>query len=130
MPDIVEEQTILDRLAKAHGEWHSQRLPPPPPEDSAAMLARIQAKIQNPEPPDVEVLRLVPDDPLRAAIWSQLSVVGWRLYAKGGVTLLTTVYHRLERDQHPSFIWALSTAWSGIGWPDDPRGVWNARTLL
>ena len=76
MPDIVEEQTILDRLAKAHGEWHSQRLPPPPPEDSAVMLARVWNKIQNPEPSDVEVLCMVPEDPLQAAIWSQLSVVG------------------------------------------------------
>ncbi len=94
------------------------------------MLARVWDKVQNPEPPDVEVIRLVREDPLRATIWSQLSVVGWRLYTKGGVTLLTTVYHQIERDQHPSFVWALVTAWDYIGWPDDPRGVWDARALL
>lgn len=130
MPDTAEEKTILDRLAKAHSEWRSQRPPPPAPEDRTAMLARVWDKVQNPEPPDVEVIRLVREDPLRATIWSQLSVVGWRLYAKGGVTLLTTVYHQIERDQQPSFVWALSTAWNGIGWPDDPRGVWDAHALL
>lgn len=128
--DIADEQTILERLARAHKEWRDHRPPPPPPEDDTAVIARAWHKVQNPEPQDVEVIRAAREDPLRAAIWSQLSVVGWRLYAKGGVDLLSAVYHRIERDQHPGFAWEVLRAWTDIGFPGDPRGVWQGTSLF
>ncbi len=130
MSDIAEEQAMLDRLALAHKEWRDHRPPPPPSEGSAASIARVWHKVQNPEPQDVEVIRTAREDPLRAAIWSLLSVVGWRLYAKGGVDVLTAVYKRIERDEHPGFATAVSVAWTNIGVPDAPGGLWHRVVLL
>jgi hypothetical protein len=132
-PDIAEEQAILGRLAQAHKEWRDHRPPPPPPlsqEEIKALIARMREKRRDPEPQDVVVLREAQTDALLAAIWSQLSVLGWRLYAKGGANLLTAVYRRLERDGHPGFASDTSRAWSGIGFSGDPRGVWTGFGLL
>src|SRR3712207_4861403 len=104
MHDSAEEELILGRLARAHKEWCDGRPPPPLPmtaEEQEARILELLHQVEDPEPQDVEVLRAAPADPLGAAIWSQLSVVGWRLYARGGVGLLTTVYRRLEVEQHP-----------------------------
>ena len=90
----------------------------------------MHEKRRNPEPQDVEVLRGAQTDPLSAAIWSQLSMVGWRLYAKGGANLMTAVYRRIERDEHPGFASAACKAWDRIGLPGDPRGVWTGVGLL
>ena len=90
----------------------------------------ISRRRKNPEPQDVEIIREVQADPLRTAICSQLSVVGWRLYAKGGVDLLVTVYRRIELEQHPGFVNALGIAWRDLGFPGDPRGVWRGTELL
>ena len=70
------------------------------------------------------------EDPLGTAIWSQLSVVGWRLYAKGGANLLTTVYRRIDLEQHPGFVYAVGRAWQDLGFPGDPRGTWTGIELL
>ncbi|MFC7739246.1 hypothetical protein ACFQX4_26570 [Roseomonas sp. GCM10028921] len=132
MHDSAEEELILDRLARAHKEWRDGR-PPPPPRETGEEKARILdllQQVQNPEPQDVEVLRAAPADPLEAAIWSQLSVVGWRLYARGGVGLLATVYRRLEAEQHPGFVYEVQRAWRDLGFPGDPRGVWSGLELL
>ena len=64
-------------------------------------LPRSGASRRIPKPQDVEVIQAVEKDPLGAAIWSQLSVVGWRLYAKGGVALLLQVYGPMEGQHHP-----------------------------
>jgi hypothetical protein len=132
MPDIADEQGIIGRLAQAHKEWRDQRPQPPvgPPEDTAVAFARVAYTAQQPEPQDIEVMRRAQEDPLDAAIWSQLSVVGWRLYAKGGVEMLSTVYWLIERDQHPGFVYAVQRAWRTLGLPGDRRGVWNDATLL
>ena len=80
--------------------------------------------MQAPDPQDVEVIRASAEDPLGTAIWSQLSVLGWRLYAKGGAGLLVSVYRRVELEQHASFVYAVRRAWKELGFPGDPRGVW------
>jgi hypothetical protein len=131
-PDLAEKQAILGRLAQAHRRWRDQRPPPPPPlshEELKAFIVKMHEEMKerrrNPEPPDVEALREAGTDPLRAAIRSQLCVVGWRLYAKGGAHLLTAVCRRLERDEHPGFASDARWAWDRIGFPGDPRGVWT-----
>lgn len=128
--DIADKQQMLDRLAQAHKDWRDHRPPPLPPEDGAALATSAWHKTNNPEPQDVEVIREARGDPVGTAIWSQLSVVGWRLYAKGGVDLLSAVYHRIERDQHPGFAWEVVRAWTDIGFPGDPRGIWHGTALL
>lgn len=130
MSDISKEEAILGRLAQAHKAWREGRPPPPSREEAAALLARARAERESPEPQDVEIIRTAQDDPLRAAIWSQLSVVGWMLYAKGGADMLTAVYRRVERDQHPGFAYAVQRAWKDLGFPGDPRGVWSGVALL
>ncbi|MFL5253613.1 MAG: hypothetical protein ACJ8AI_12090 [Rhodopila sp.] len=69
-------------------------------------------------------------EPLEALLRAELAVVGWRLYARGGCDLMTAVYFRAERDHHPGFIWMLSGSWRGIGFPEDPQGLWGATKLL
>jgi hypothetical protein len=127
MPDaeynIAGEQAILDRLAQAHQKWRANRPTVVPQEDQAARLAQIMRSIQHPEPPDVVAIRQAQEDPLEAAIGAQLSIVGWRLYAKGGAVLLTSVYSRIELDRHPAFVWAVGSAWQNIGFSGDPRGI-------
>lgn len=130
MSDIPEEDAILARLARAHKEWREHSPPPPSPEEVAVLLARVRDEFEAPEPQDVEIIRRARQDPLRAAISSQLSVVGWRLYAKGGADMLTAVYRRIERDQHPGFAHAVQWAWRDLGFPGDPRGVWSGIVLL
>ena len=134
MHDTTEEAAALERLARAHKEARARRPEPPPmpesEEEFKARLAVLMHKIQNPEPQDVEVIRAAEDDPLGTAVWSQLSVVGWRLYAKGGVDLLVSVYRKVELEQHPAFVYALHRAWQGLGFPGDPRGVWKGTELL
>ena len=132
MHDITEEAAALERLARVHGQWRAQRPPPPPGHDelSKAQLTEIWRKPQNPEPQDVEVIQAVEKDPLGAAIWSQLSVVGWRLYAKGGVALLLQVYGPMEGEHHPGFVYAVRRSWQGIGFAGDSRGVWLGTELL
>jgi hypothetical protein len=133
MDDIAEEQAILVRLARAHKDWRDRRPPSPPPMTDAelrAAIIEVSRRVKNPEPQDVEVIREAESDPLKAAIRSQLSVVGWRLYAKGGVDLLVTVYRRIEVEQHPGFVFAVLTAWRDLGFPGDPRGVWRGIELL
>lgn len=133
MHDIAEEQAILERLARAHKEWRDQRPPPPPPMTAAerrAAIDKVQHEVRNPEPQDVEVLREAQGDPLKAAIRSQLTIVGWRLYAKDGVDLLVIVYRRIEIEHHPGFVHAVRFAWQNLGFPGDPRGVWDGTELL
>ncbi len=135
MHDITQERTILDRLAQAHKEWRDSRSPPPPPppmtlEEESTRIAELLRRVQNPEPQDVVTIREAREDPLGTAIWSQLSVVGWRLYAKGGIDLLTTVYRRIDLEQHPGFVNAVRRAWHDLGFPGDPRGTWTGMELL
>ena len=133
MHDIADEQAILDRLARAHKDWRDRRPPPPPPmndEEKRAVIIEISRQVKNPEPQDVEVIREAQSDPLKAVIRSQLTIVGWRLYAKGGVDLLVTVYRRIEVEQHPGFASAVLTAWRDLGFPGDPRGTWRGANLL
>lgn len=137
MHDIADEQAILNRLARAHKDWRDRRPPPPPPmtdaERKAAVIEvarEVARRRKNPEPQDVEIIREVQADPLGTAIRSQLSVVGWRLYAKGGIDLLVTVYRRIELEQHPGFVNALGIAWQDLGFPGDPRGTWSRAKLL
>jgi hypothetical protein len=133
MHDIAEENAILDRLARAHKDWRDHRPSPSLPrtdEEKRTALAEVLRKVQNPEPQDVEVIREAQSDPLGTAIRSQLSVVGWRLYAKGGLDLLVAVYRRIEIEQHPGFVYAVLRAWRNLGFPGDPRGVWRGIELL
>ena len=133
MHDITEERTILDRLARAHRGWRDSRPPPPPPitpEEEARHIAELFRRVQDPEPQDVVAIREAREDPLGTAIWSQLSVVGWRLYAKGGVDLLTTVYRSIDLEQHPGFVYAVQRAWHDLGFFGDPRGTWTGIELL
>lgn len=133
MHDITQEKLILDRLARAHKEWRDSRPSPPPsitPEEEATLLAELLRRVQDPEPQDVVAIREARGDPLGTAIWSQLSVVGWRLYAKGGTDLLTTVYRRIDVEQHPGFVYAVQRAWQDLGFPSDPHGTWIGIELL
>ena len=54
------------------------------PEEEATWIAELLRRARNPEPQDVVAIREAREDPLGTAVLSQLSVVGWRLYAKGG----------------------------------------------
>ena len=132
MHDTAEEAAALERLARAHREWRDRRpaAPAASEEEMKARIAEVMRQVRNLEPQDVAVLRVAQEDPLDAAIWSQLSVVGWRLYAKGGVDLLVSVYRRIELEQHPGFADAVKRAWRGIGFPGDPRGTWLGTELL
>lgn len=128
--DVADEQATIQRLADAHRIWRDKRLPPPLPEDAASIIAQALQKLSNPEPPDVEIIRAAPEDPLRTAIWSQLSVVGWRLYAKGGIGMLNAMCAQIERDQHPGFVWAVHRAWQNVGFQGDNNGTWDSTVLL
>ncbi len=134
MHDTTEEAAALKRLARAHKEWRDRRpaapAPPASDEEMKARIAEVVRKVRNPEPQDVAVLRAAHEDPLDAVIWSQLSLVGWRLYAKGGVDLLLSVYRRIELEEHPGFVYAVSRAWCRLGFPGDPRGTWRGTELL
>ena len=133
MHDIADEQAILNRLARAHKDWRDRRPPPPPPMTDAerkAAIIEVARRMKNPEPQDIEVIREAQGDPLGTTIRSQLSIVGWRLYAKGGVDLLVTVYRRIELEQHPGFVNAIRIAWRDLGFPGDPRGTWRGTELL
>ena len=135
MHDITQEKMILDRLARAHKEWRDSRPPSPPspsmtPEEEATWIAELLRRAQNPEPQDVVAIREAREDPLGTAVLSQLSVVGWRLYAKGGTDLLATVYRRIDVEQHPGFMNAVQQAWQDLGFPGDPRGTWSGIELL
>ena len=135
MHDITQEEMILDRLARAHKEWRDSRPPPPvppsmTPEEDATRIAELLRRVQDPEPQDVVAIREAPGDPLGTAIRAQLGVVGWRLYAKGGTDLLTTVYRRIDVEQHPGFVYAVQRAWRDLGFPGDPRGTWSGIELL
>ncbi|TPG60339.1 hypothetical protein EAH89_02865 [Roseomonas nepalensis] len=132
MSETGEEEAILARLAAAHRRWRdAQPAPPPPPswEEMERLLhdlhRQVEAEMANPEPPDVVALREAAADPAQAAIVAQLRIVGWRLYAKGGATLLERRFQRLERDAHPGFAGDAQRAWTGIGFADRPGGVWK-----
>jgi hypothetical protein len=130
-PDIAEERAILGRLAQAHKEWRDKRPLPPAERDAFEKWFEEELpKLYNPEPQDVEALHAARTDPLLAAIRSQLSVVGWRLYAKGGEHLMTAVYRGVKQDQHCDFVSDTNRAWWSIGFPGDPRGVWTGVGLL
>ena len=132
--DTTEEQAILGRLALAHKEWRARRPMPPPPLSAEEQTARIERILQEwnnrPEPQDVRIIHEAREDALRAIIWSQLSVVGWRLYAKGGLDMLTEFYRAIEHQQHPGFAAEVFNAWSDIGFSDDPSGRWSGIRLL
>ena len=134
MHEIEEEAAALGRLAEAHKAWRDGRPAPslecPSEKETKARIAELFRTIGNPEPQDVGVIRAAPNDPLGAAIWSQLSVIGWRLYARGGVDLLASVYRRLEVEHHPGFVNAIRRAWQGLGFSGDPRGTWLGIELL
>ena len=135
MEDIAEETAALGRLAEAHRTWRDNRPPPPPAapvsdDEARASIAEIWRKVKNPKPQDVEAVRDAAADPLGTVILSQLTVVGWRLYAKGGVQLLTSVCSRIEVEQHPGFVYAVRRAWTGLGFPGDPRGSWGGTEML
>ncbi len=128
--DVADEQAMLDRLATAHAGWRKVERPTPPSRPIHEIAAEVIHKQINPEPPDAEMIRNAATDPLLTAICSQLSVLGWRLYAKGGAALVTDLYRLVERDRHPSFAWIVGRAWDGIGFAGDSRGIWRTISLL
>ena len=69
-------------------------------------------------------------NPLKAFLIAEIVCIGWRLYARGGCEFLSAAFLRIERNHHPSFVWEVSAAWRKIGFPNDPRGVWQATKLL
>ena len=129
--DISEESAILTRLAQAHKVWRDQRPPPPvrSPEEQLEMGVQILRGVQHPVPQDIEAISEASADPLRWVIQSQLGIVGWRLYAKGGAGLITTIFRAIESDHHPGFSTAVAVAWRKLGFPNDPRGVWTRASL-
>jgi hypothetical protein len=55
----------------------------------------------------------------------QVREVGWRLYAKGGRDGMVTACALLETlIDGTRFLSFIDHAWNGIGFTDDPRGVW------
>ena len=69
-------------------------------------------------------------DPLKAFLIAEIVCIGWRLYARGGCEFLSAAFLRIERNHHPRFVWEVSAAWRKIGFPNDPREVWQATKLL
>jgi hypothetical protein len=87
------------------------------------------------EHPGIEVF-LTDNGEVMAKWWAtsvhaQVREIGWRLYAKGGIDMLIFAADAMRGwETYPEdlteFAELVDTVWSGIGFDDDPRGIYKS----